>query len=285
MQGIPGATDPAVRLLHNLSSLSGWLNSCGGSVRKRTEPLVLILVVGGSTADDRTMSSDQRVRTPMFVDRPETGLVLSGLRRYNMFTAAFFLGRQRRLLTEFADRCGLAPGEDVLDIGCGPGKLVRVLGRRVGSSGTVTGVDPSPEAIAYNRRRSDQRYRYQCSAAQALDLPDAAFDVVTCTFVMHHIPERFRNAALAEMWRVLRPGGRLLLADAIVSERVQTVSARINRRRSRVSSDPVSDLDIRRYSETLRAIGFTEPQYLATSFRAALLVTTKPVVGPDREEN
>ncbi|MBF5000896.1 class I SAM-dependent methyltransferase [Nocardia sp. BSTN01] len=55
--------------------------------------------------------------------------------------------------------------------------------------------------------------RFDYGVAQSLELPDAAFDVVTCTFGMHHIPEADRGRALAERSRVLRPGGRGLLAD------------------------------------------------------------------------
>lgn len=54
---------------------------------------------------------------------------------------------------------------------------------------------------------------FTVGTAQELPLPDASFDVVTCTLAMHHIPARRREDALAEMYRVTRPGGRLLVAD------------------------------------------------------------------------
>lgn len=56
-------------------------------------------------------------------------------------------------------------------------------------------------------------------AAQDLDLPDASFDVVTCTLAMHHIPARKREEALREMYRVTKPGGRVLVADFDPSRR------------------------------------------------------------------
>ncbi|MGW6332077.1 class I SAM-dependent methyltransferase [Nocardia rhamnosiphila] len=211
----------------------------------------------------------------MFIDEAETGLVLSGLRRYNLFTTVFFLGRQGRLLQELADRSGLRPGEDALDIGCGPGKLVRVLGRRSGHAGTVTGVDPSEEAIAHNRRR-DPRHRYVRSTAQELALPDAAFDVVTCTFVMHHIPEQHRAAALAEMWRVLKPGGRILLADAHMSERLRVAYALTQRLRRREHGDPAAGVDVRQYAAVLRDLGFTAPEFVVSTHSTAMLLATKP---------
>lgn len=210
----------------------------------------------------------------MFVDEPGTGIVLSGLFRYNLFTTAFFLGRQARLLAEFADRAGVREGEDALDIGCGPGRLVRVLGQRVGERGSVTGVDPSAEAIEHNSRR-DPSHRYLRSTAQQLMLPDAAFDVVTCTFVMHHIPERHREEALAEMWRVLRPGGRLLLADAHPSDRVQAVFALSDRVR-RKEGRTFDATDVRRYSDTLDEIGFGGTAFAVTGYNTACLLAVKP---------
>ncbi|MGW0004699.1 class I SAM-dependent methyltransferase [Nocardia grenadensis] len=220
------------------------------------------------------MTSEQQVRTPMFVDEPETGLILSGPRRYNLFTTFFFLGRQSRLLNGIVSHSGLREGEDALDIGCGPGTLVRVLGRRVGPRGSATGVDPSAVAIAHNRRH-DPHNRYLRSTAQELALPDAAFDVVTCTFVMHHIPERYRRAALAEMWRVLRPGGRLVLADAYPSGLLRAVFTRSNRIRRKGSADPFVAVDIRRYSPVLRELGFTEPEFIADLPNTGLLISVR----------
>jgi demethylmenaquinone methyltransferase/2-methoxy-6-polyprenyl-1,4-benzoquinol methylase len=54
---------------------------------------------------------------------------------------------------------------------------------------------------------------FTVGVAQDLGLPDVSFDVVTCTLAMHHIPVRQRQSAFAEMYRVTRPGGRLLTAD------------------------------------------------------------------------
>lgn len=211
----------------------------------------------------------------MFVDEPDTGLVISGLRRYNLFTALFFFGRQRGLLSRLVSRSDLRAGEDVLDIGCGPGKLVRAMGRQVGPGGSVTGVDPSAEAIAYNQRR-DPHHRYLRSPAQQLPLPDDGFDVVTCTFVMHHIAEPYRDAALNEMWRVLRPGGRLLLADAHSSGFVRAVAGGWARIRGRKPIDPLAGVDIRRYVPRLTEIGFAEPQFVAVGHHTATLLSTKP---------
>jgi ubiquinone/menaquinone biosynthesis C-methylase UbiE len=101
----------------------------------------------------------------------------------------------------------------VLDVGCSSGYRARKLAVAAGSGGHVTGVDPSRAAIGYARRHARPAMTFAVGRLPGLDLPDAAFDVVTCTLTMHHVPARQREAALRELFRVTRPGGRLLLAD------------------------------------------------------------------------
>jgi ubiquinone/menaquinone biosynthesis C-methylase UbiE len=82
----------------------------------------------------------------------------------------------------------------------------------------ITGIDLSPEMLAHARRRvegSGRDITMQVGDAQRLPFPDGSFDTVVCTFSLCGIPDD--RAAVGEMWRVLRPGGRLLLADHVVS--------------------------------------------------------------------
>ncbi|MGW3277993.1 class I SAM-dependent methyltransferase [Nocardia rhamnosiphila] len=219
-------------------------------------------------------SSTTPARTPMFVDDPGTGLVIAGMRRYNLFTAVWFLGRHRRLITELARTSGAGPGDDAVDIGCGPGKLVRALGSRVGSRGSVAGIDPSASAVTYNQRHDDHpNHRYIQAPAQDLPLPDASIDVVTCTFVMHHIPEEHRAAAISEMWRVLRPGGRLLLADAHPTRWMRFLFSRSARRHG--DGDPFDAVDIRRYIPLLRSAGFANVEYTTSRHMTGIVMASK----------
>ncbi|MFD4462722.1 class I SAM-dependent methyltransferase [Nocardia sp. NPDC058480] len=218
--------------------------------------------------------SRNQLLTPMFVNDADTGLVIAGLRRYNLFTSVFFLGRHRRLLAEFVTLSGARLGARALDIGCGPGKLVRALGEAVGPSGAAVGVDPSATAVADNSDRDRAaHYRYVVGPAQSLPLTDAEFDVVTCTFVMHHIPESQRDAAIAEMWRVVRPGGRLLLADASPSPRMRKVLSLLLGR----GGDPFADADIRHYAGQVEAVGFTDLTYTQSRDQTGILTAVKPV--------
>jgi ubiquinone/menaquinone biosynthesis C-methylase UbiE len=89
-----------------------------------------------------------------------------------------------------------------------------MLAAAAGPSGHVAGVDPSAAAVGYAQRRaSGSTMTFTVGVAQQLNLPDASFDAVTCTLALHHVPARQRSAALAEMYRVTKPGGRLFVAD------------------------------------------------------------------------
>jgi arsenite methyltransferase len=116
---------------------------------------------------------------------------------------------------------GLQPGEDVLDIGSGPGFLAREMSGEVGPGGSVTGVDPSENMLSIARARSRPAgpapgagggaAEFRPGEATALPCAAGSFDVVTSTQVYEYVDDV--PAALAEAWRVLRPGGRLLVLD------------------------------------------------------------------------
>lgn len=130
-----------------------------------------------------------------------------------------FGGRRGRVYRRLVSLAGVRPGDSVLDVGCSGGYLARKLAAAAGPAGHVTGVDPSAAAIAYARRRTSGVMTFTVGVAQRLPLPDASFDVVTCTLAIHHVPARKRAAAFAEMCRVTKPGGRLLVADFEPSRR------------------------------------------------------------------
>jgi ubiquinone/menaquinone biosynthesis C-methylase UbiE len=122
------------------------------------------------------------------------------------------------------------PGEAVLDIGCGAGVDTIVAATLVGPTGTVTGIDMVPEMLAQakeNVRIMDlKNVTFTEASAEKLPLPDASFDVVISNGVFNLIPDK--SGALAESFRVLKPKGRLMLADQIlVGELREDKKARI----------------------------------------------------------
>jgi ubiquinone/menaquinone biosynthesis C-methylase UbiE len=146
------------------------------------------------------------------------GDTLHSARLYDAFVLLYTFGGEARLRAQTLDAAGLAPGEAVLDVCCGTGTLTLAARERVGPAGRVAGVDASAEMVARSRHKA-QRLAVDVSfqEAQAQDLPfaDASFDVVLCSLGFHHLPESARGAALAEMHRVLKPGGRVLLAEFV----------------------------------------------------------------------
>ncbi|MFJ4767669.1 class I SAM-dependent methyltransferase [Streptomyces uncialis] len=135
-------------------------------------------------------------------------------RAYEALSAVVFAGRRRRLYGRLVELSGARPGERALDIGCGTGYLAGLLARSVTPGGTVTGIDPAPAMIDYARRHVRRDHcTFTRGVAEELPCEEGAFDLVISSLAFHHIPEDRRERALAEMFRVLRPGGRLLLAD------------------------------------------------------------------------
>ena len=106
-------------------------------------------------------------------------------------------------------------GEAVLDLGCGAGFDAFVAARLVGPSGRVAGVDLSPEMLACAETARGAaglpHVEFREAAAEALPFPDADFDVAISNGVLNLIPGK--PAALAEIFRVLKPGGRLQVCD------------------------------------------------------------------------
>ena len=146
------------------------------------------------------------------------GHTLGAPSTYDLFVNLFFLGRRRATFQSLAAAAGVERGRRVLDVGCGTGYFARLIAESVGVDGLAVGIDASPEMIAYATQRSRpiSNCQFQLGTAESLSLPSERFDVVVSSLFMHHLPVDLRGTAIAEMYRVLRPGGTLLIADAQV---------------------------------------------------------------------
>ena len=112
---------------------------------------------------------------------------------------------------------GLSAGQRVLDVGCGTGTLLRATGKRHADV-ELSGVDPDPKALARaarKARRAGVAVRFERGFAQELPYPDGSFDRVFSSLMLHHLDTASKDALLAEVRRVLRPGGMLVLTDMV----------------------------------------------------------------------
>jgi ubiquinone/menaquinone biosynthesis C-methylase UbiE len=154
--------------------------------------------------------------------------------RYDLlvwFFDTFLLrGTLRKLPQRTADLAQLQVGEAVLDVGCGTGALAMVACTRVGAEGHVCGIDPGPRQVDRARTKAERAglsIDFQVGVIEQLAFPDHSFDVVLSTLVMHHLPDDLKRLGLAEIVRVLKPGGRLVIIDFKRAQEQQGQDARL----------------------------------------------------------
>jgi ubiquinone/menaquinone biosynthesis C-methylase UbiE len=134
---------------------------------------------------------------------------------YDFVTNLMTLGHARRLRRLTVDNALIKPGDSVLDVGCGTGE-VTLLAKTRAKADKVYGIDPAPEMITVARRKATRKkldIDFRVGVIESLPFPDSSIDVVTSSLMMHHLPEDLKVRGLAEIYRVLKPGGRLLIAD------------------------------------------------------------------------
>jgi SAM-dependent methyltransferase len=110
----------------------------------------------------------------------------------------------------------LFDGVQVLEIGCGTGNLTQKV-KRAQPGALLTGIDPDPRAVARAGRkvRRTAGVRFDQGYAQELPYADGSFDRVLSSMMLHHLDDDVKVAAVAEAFRVLRPGGSMHVVDVI----------------------------------------------------------------------
>ncbi|CAN5507103.1 MAG: methyltransferase domain-containing protein [Nocardioidaceae bacterium] len=157
----------------------------------------------GGTTDDPAMGSFTNVDAA-----PETDVMLHALDQIASLPAV------QRLKAAAIELLKPARGQRLLDVGCGTGEDTRTLAAHVGPTGSVIGVDPSETMLEEARRRTGHRnmqVEFRRGDATDLALDDGSVDGCRCERVFQHLPEPER--AMAELVRVTRPGGRIVVID------------------------------------------------------------------------
>ncbi|MCK5329912.1 MAG: class I SAM-dependent methyltransferase [Candidatus Marinimicrobia bacterium] len=107
-------------------------------------------------------------------------------------------------------------GDTVLDVGCGTGDLALEIQGIISDKGKMYGIDASPKMIGVAKRKADRisaGTSFQVGLIEDIAFPDNNFDVVLNSLVMHHLPDDLKLAGLSEIYRVLKPSGRILIVD------------------------------------------------------------------------
>ncbi len=140
------------------------------------------------------------------------GSDVRGARAYDLFTRAAFLGRRDHVYLRLARDAGVSIGDRVLDLGCGPGPLTRAAAFLAGPSGRVVGLDAEPAMVEFARQQGGE---YVLGDAARPAFADASFDVVVSALALHHVVMADRDEVFRQAYRLLAPGGRLLIAEFV----------------------------------------------------------------------
>ncbi|MEJ2202261.1 MAG: methyltransferase domain-containing protein [Desulfuromonadaceae bacterium] len=132
---------------------------------------------------------------------------------YDLVQPLVTLGQEARLNQWLAEQIQLPAGAQVLDIGCGTGLLTARIARKHPQL-RVMGIDASKPMINVAiRKRATANCHFQQALAEELPFPAAHFELVTSALFFHHVDRELKQRTLQECRRVLKPGGRLLIAD------------------------------------------------------------------------
>lgn len=135
---------------------------------------------------------------------------------YDPIIEGLSFGRERRFREKTLEWMDFAATDRILDVGCGTGSLTLLVAERLEPPGEAIGVDAAPKMIAIARRKAERLRvpaRFVAGVAEQLEFADASFDLVVNSMFTHHIDTELKQRAFAEMFRVLRPGGKLVTAD------------------------------------------------------------------------
>jgi ubiquinone/menaquinone biosynthesis C-methylase UbiE len=135
---------------------------------------------------------------------------------YDAYMKKATFGREQALRKTTVKLAGIKPGDSVLEVGCGTGTLTLAAKKAAGASGKVYGIDIIPGMIEASQHKAAQAHEeitFKLGGIDNIPFPENHFDVVLCSFMIFHMSDETRRKGIAEIRRVLKPGGGLLVLD------------------------------------------------------------------------
>ena len=183
---------------------------------------------------------------------------------YDSYMRKVTLGRERTLRDTTVRLAQVKPGDCVLEVGCGTGTLTLAAKRQAGPSGKAFGIDVIPGMIEASRRKATQANEdiaFQLGSIDDIPFPAEQFDVVMCSFMIFHMSEMTRRKGIAEIYRVLKPQGRLLVLDLALPTRP------LPRAIARMLFGGMLQHDLRELQPLMQAAGFSDVEMAPAKFR------------------
>ena len=183
---------------------------------------------------------------------------------YDSYMRKITFGKEHILREETIRLAQIKPGDYVLEVGSGTGTLTLAAKRQVGPSGKVFGIDVIPGMIELSQRKASQANEditFQLGSINNIPFPANYFDAVMCSFMIFHMSEATRQKGIAEIHRVLKPQGRLLVLDfSLPTQPLQRVIAR-------TFLGSMSQHDVHELQPLMDAVGFTNIEIAQAKFR------------------
>ncbi|HEX2996542.1 MAG TPA: class I SAM-dependent methyltransferase [Anaerolineales bacterium] len=137
---------------------------------------------------------------------------------YDGIVSLLFSGQEKKIRQNVLDLAEIRPGESILEVGCGTGTITLGAKARAGTNSQVVGIDVAPDMLVTARQKAEKAgldVAFQPGRIEEIPFPDAQFDLVLGSLMLHHIHgDIAKQQGMKEIYRVLKPGGRLFMVDA-----------------------------------------------------------------------